>query len=156
MEFFNETVANDIQFVSFFLEFTGLSLAMIEYKNPKLGDRLENYIDRVEMILAHKSQEFMKHHIYKHVIVTAFVIALFVLVYLVVYNWNQWYGIHPWIWIPMLLVTISFLVPVAMHVLVKFIDSLNKFSGGHALGSFGVCLATLGMTGEMYQIITIL
>jgi len=36
----------------------------------------------------------------------------------------------------------------------KTIDGLNALSGGHALGTLGLILACLGVSGELYQVIT--
>lgn len=48
-----------------------------------------------------------------------------------------------------------FFLGMFVIIVSAWITSLNKFSEGHAIGSLGVFIASMGLLGELYQVIYI-
>lgn len=151
MEFFNDSVANALQYISLSLEVFGLLLAFIEIKTPKTADKIEKGINRLEYYVKGLGQKLTNNHHYE-ALITVFIFLLFVAV--VPTLWGL-FTLPLWIWIIFDVIGVIVGLTIGLHLLVDFIESLNAFSNGRALGSLGIFVSSLGVMGELYQLITI-
>lgn len=155
---FLEKYVDLVQFLSFFLEIFGFSLTYIEIRHIKTADKIENFIDGLyDKIHNHSDKIFSK--------TASNIFALFCsLLFFVIMPFK--FGVFDLILSEKLMAYMGYLVYVffAVGIIVvvglsfmalgDFIKSLNNFHAEEkALGSFGLCIASIGIMGNLYQII---
>jgi hypothetical protein len=151
MKFFNESVSNSLQYITLILEVAGITLAFIEIKSPSSADKIEKAIRGVQKFTERASYKVTRSHA-GQTFITLFIILLFAAVVPTVWGLFT----LPWyLWLLFGIVGAIFGIILGLHLTVDFINSLNKFSNGKAIGALGICLASLGMVGEAYQILFI-
>ena len=157
---FNSEYANKMQYISITMELIGGSLAVCDIYFPENSKRIENVIDKYELLINKVSHHLLRKTKQLNILVTIFCIALFV-------------GIIPWlfgvykIWlegfadlveIPFeILAILSGLLLSAIIFLINlgdFIRWLNKIGKGHAIAGIGLMTIMVGITGEIYQILS--
>ena len=151
MHIFNDDISNILQYVSLFLEIIGITLAFIEIKSPKIARFLEESIHDFENHLKDLGSRIASNKITQN-LVTVFIVLL--LIAIIPALWGL-FELPSFVWIIFFFIGAVFLFIIGVFLLVAFIDSLNSFSNGRAIGSLGICLASLGLFGEIYQILNI-
>lgn len=173
--FFNEESANIIQFISFFLEFTGLYLAYISIFNQKKVHNLEHRINNIHqgILIAFdltgdkntKSNKMTSFLVFILATLDAIItinIYSFFNVNLLVNNISEDYNIILNI---LSMIIIYAIVVVSMIIFIMLMSHLTKVvikyfkkksPDGYAYVFLGLFIAMLGLIGECYQIITIL
>jgi hypothetical protein len=143
--------SNDIfQYSALLLEILGITLAFIEIKFPRTADQLEYNIDSLEDWVIATGQRITNNHL-TGVLMTAFVFIFFVILFDV---WD-FLGLNLPLIIKIIFGVVLLIVGIVigLYFLEGILVSLNKFSGGHALGSLGVALASLGLAIELFQFV---
>ncbi len=129
----------------------GITLAFIEIKSPKSAIQIQTWINDFEVHINDLGHRITRSKRSQEVI-TVFVILLFLAV--IPALWGL-FVLPTAVWIFFFFVAAIIVFIIGLHLLVQFIRSLNTFSNGKAIGSLGVCLTSLGIMGELYQIINI-
>ena len=160
MQFFNETVSNYLQFVSMFMEVIGISLAYIEIRYKPLKFKIEAKILAGETRMRQMSWRLAQNNLFS-ALITVFVIVVFFFEIpymaglfdkLLPQEWQDFQETLYWLTFPVILL---FFLVLFVILLGEFVSWLNRFSEGHALGALGVVVTSIGLTGEIYQILTI-
>lgn len=151
MNFFNESISDLLQHITLALELVGITLAFIEIKSPSTANKIEKAIRGIQKATERASYQVTRSHV-GQTFITIFIILLFVAIVPTIWGLFSlpWYA-----WVVIGVIGGIFGVIIGMHLMVDFINSLNTFSNGRAIGALGVCLASLGIAGEIYQIIFI-
>jgi hypothetical protein len=151
MKFFDHSVSNSLQYITLILEVAGITLAFIEIKSPRTADKIEKAIRGIQKFTERASYKVTRSHA-GQTLITLFIILLFAAVVPTIWGLFT----LPWyLWLLFGIVGGIFGIILGLHLTVDFINSLNKFSNGKAIGALGICLASLGMVGEEYQILFI-
>ena len=149
MKFLNSTVANDLQYLTLVFEVVGFTLAFMEIKYPKGAHRIEIAIKGIEKVVQRVSYQMARNAI-AQTLITIFILLLFAAV--IPTLWGL-FSLPNYVWWMFGSVGIVVGIIIALHLMVDFLDSLNRFSNGKAIGALGVCLGSLGIIGEIYQIL---
>jgi hypothetical protein len=144
------TSGDIFQYSALLLEILGIVLAFIEIKFPRTADRLEYNIDSLEDWVIATGQKVTNNHL-TSVLMTSLVVVFFVSLFDI---WD-FMGLDLPIFIKVIFGVVLIIVGIVigLYILEGIITSLNKFSGGHALGSLGVALASLGLAIELFQLV---
>jgi len=151
MKFLNSTVANDLQYLTLIFEVVGFTLAFIEIKYPKGAHRIERGFKGLEKAVQRMSYRMAKNPVVQ-TLITIFILLLFAAVIPTV--WGL-FSLPSYVWWMFSSVGIAVGAIIGLHLAVDFLDSLNRFSNGKAIGALGVCLGSLGIMGEIYQILVL-
>ena len=151
MEIFNDDLSDVLQYVSLILESVGLTLAFIEIKSPNTAALLEASIHGFENHLKELGNKIASNKVTQN-IVSTFIILIFLAV--IPALWGL-FELPIFVWVIFFFVAAIFLFVIGIFLLGAFINSLETFSHGRAIGALGVCLASLGIFGEIYQILNI-
>lgn len=134
-----------LQDVTLLLEIVGLLIAMLEVKFPKKADQVESFIDRTGDRFFNKSSEYNNSRITRDVFFSIGTVGfLFLMGSLVTPISNIAAIVCVIIMIPSAIV-------IAIALLAEFIDWLNWFSGGQAITSLGLLIASVGAVIETVQ-----
>ena len=161
MTFFNETAANDIQFVSMFLEIIGITLAYIEFRYKPLAHIIEAKIISGEGRIRDFAYGIIENKLFVWLITIFIVVVFFVVIpdmagfydRVFPFEWHFLRAIIFWLTFP---IVVLFGVGIGFILFAEFVVWLNQFSDGHAIGALGVIVTILGLIGESYQVCTIL
>lgn len=160
MQFFNETTSNYLQFFSMIMEILGISLAYVEIKYKPFARRIETKILREEHRIKKFAFKLMENKLFS-ALVTIFIMIVFF--FGIPYYAGFYDHILPpdmksiqntiiWVTAPFVFL---FSAGMGLIILGDFVSWLNRFSDGHAIGALGVVITGLGLTGEVYQVLTI-
>jgi nucleoside recognition membrane protein YjiH len=159
--FFNQTAANDIQFISMILEIIGITLAYIEIRYKPLANRIEARILKEESRIKDFAHTLIENKAFL-TLITIFIIVVFFIEIpymaglfdrIVPPDWDNVKTIIVWSTFP---VIILFFIGLCLIMLGDFVGWLNRFSHGHAIGALGVVVTGCGLVGETYQVLYIL
>lgn len=152
-EIFTPNTADLIQHISLPLEFLGLSMVYIEVRHPRLADRMEEWVD------THKKN--LASTFWWGVVIAVSLIALA--------YWGP--RVSEGLALvgriggqdapagtpgaPLKLLAALFFAATFSIMTILGLNRLEHFAHGRALGAAGLIHATLGLLGEVYQVITI-
>lgn len=139
---------------SFVLEVTGLILTFIEIKFPEIADKVEDWVDGMEFYLKNIGNRSSKTYTFETTL------TLSILNGLIFGFW--WLGskmsssIQPpilpiTIWVIIFGIFLYTALIIGFFLTSEFIDFLNKFSNGRALGTLGLIIGMVGITIEIIQ-----
>jgi fatty acid desaturase len=149
--------ADNIQVGAVPLEVVGLVLAWIEVRNPPLAARITRLLVRTGQVRYFGYPREGGDPVAVRIFTVLHAIAL-------VAFW-AWFLTGHWqlpvnrvVGLVELLIALVFPIAAAsllLRGLAYVLTALTRFSGGRALGAFGLVLATLGMLGSAYQVATL-
>jgi hypothetical protein len=161
LTFFNQVASEYIQFISMFLEMTGITLAYIEIRYKPLATRIEMRILVEENRIKDFGYNLLQNKLFS-ALITVFVMVVFFIEIpylagffdsIVPAEWNDVKVAVIWLTLPII---VLFALSICFLLFADFVSWLNYFSNGHAIGALGVVVTFLGLLGETYQVITIL
>ncbi|MEQ9404796.1 MAG: hypothetical protein RIM99_14485 [Cyclobacteriaceae bacterium] len=185
MSFFNESTANSIQLISAPLEVLGLSLAFIELFRKKLAKSIEEKLNlfhgtieswTTNLVLSSMARFFysevrsikdgrrkvkLASKVFYSLLTTIIVFSI------VSYSFDPFWLANKFQLVPSNFDRISIevmnyfirivLIPISIVFWFGlYISKLDKLTGGSALGSIGLLIASIGVLGEAYQVVFIL
>ena len=149
-----------IQVITMLLELIGISLAFIELKFPVQADRMENFISNADDKARDVAYRVLEHKAFA-TLVTLFIFVIFF--FEIPYFFNFFEALPPpwatiqevffWVTLP---IVVIFAGGISVIILSSWITSLNNFSKGRAIGALGIFVASMGLLGEVIQILMIL
>ena len=160
MTFFNQETSNIIQFISMAMEIIGITLAYIEIRYRPFAMRIESRILDIEVKIKEFAWKIVQNNLFS-VLITLFVMVVFFFErpYMAGFfdtvlpeNMKQVQEVIYWCTFP---IVVLFLACIFLIFLSEFVSWLNRFSDGHAIGSLGVVVTGIGLTGEIYQVFSI-
>ena len=146
---FDPEVANMIQYISLPLEIIGFALALIELRFPHLAFRLKKRVLSWPILL--KKPE--KNKMFESIPIIHFVLAIVIVIGCVQYfvkaehNWDFWSVFFDGF---MFILMLTFLNGAVQMVFIY----LELYAKQNVLGLFGMILAILGLSGEIYQFLS--
>jgi len=158
--FFNETASIYIQFISMFLEVTGITLAYIEIRYKPLANAIETKILTEEARIRNWGYKLIENKLFSALITIFIIILFFILIPYMAGFYDrvvppEWENVKQnviWATLPIISLVIA---GICIMLLGDFVSWLNRFSNGHAIGALGVVVTFLGLLGETYQVFTI-
>ena len=161
MWLFREDTATLLQHVAIPIEFLGLTLAVIEGMRPDWARKTEEWFNHVQ------NSDTSRRYLHRATIISVvagFFATLFCLLFwlaLMFYLWNgplrdqpSISAIFGAITLLCILVTGCFFGTMAPQLLWTKFLTLRKWTDGRALGAIGLCLASVGFSTEIYQVLT--
>ncbi len=169
---FSEALAARLQYVTFPLELTGLALALIELRFPKVAASLTRQIERLSVPMqelrsgqsgSDSTMERSLGALLSRMLKTGFYFLT------AIYGANLIYqlltlGPEPDLLVGMFFsyvvsVIIMTVALVLIGVTIFFLvvggsDFARRFVAGRAIGTLGILIAGLGLLGELYQLLT--
>jgi len=169
---FSVTIAARLQYVTFPLELTGLALALIELRFPKVAESLTRRIERLSTPLEalrsgqSGSESVMGRSLgtlLSRLLKTGFYILTAIYGARLIYhlmsrepdlNWLLG-GIISYL-VSSIVMTIALVILglAVFFLVVGGSDFARRFVAGRAIGTLGVLIAGLGLLGEFYQLLT--
>lgn len=180
---FNDQAAVVVQLASLPLEVAGLTLAFIEVRKPSVADAIEAGIDHAagwceQMIRRFAPRDGTGPLALAFMALVAMGFAIAAGRFLLWAGGYIWEREKPW-WDPPVfdyvvsLVSYATIVPLfllaviasmwlalalallSLRTISLVLRGLDRYAHGRALGAFGLILASMGLVGEMYQVLTI-
>lgn len=155
--FFNNVISDEVQITSFILEVFGLWLAYVSMRNPVRAEAIEIYIDNLESRSRIRANKLVKSAHFNYVsaipVISFFLSIAYMWVHLV--NPNDHFHLHWLVWVFVTLINILALFPVIMMALADLIHFLDRTNNGKAMEAVGFGIASIGLIGNLYQVITI-
>lgn len=175
MPFFQEDAANVVQLISLPLEVIGCSFAFIEVFTPKTADRIENWFDHTQKEIKAivewaqgktPEEDEPKMNLWvriEHASLTVrilfysllFLLGPFAILSVIAIIFSP---IATGLGLALIIAIFIFTTLVITWMLGLFgktIALFNRITNGYALGAIGVILASIGVLGEVYQVLTI-
>jgi len=169
---FDVTFAARLQYVTFPLELTGLALALIEVRFPRVAESLTRQIERLSMpfeelrsgqsgreSVMERSLETLLSRVLKtgFYVLSAFYGA--VLIYQLLsrtpdLNWLIGFAIGYLVSAVVITIALVILGLTVFFLVVGGSDFARRFVAGRAIGTLGILIAGLGLLGELYQLLT--
>ena len=161
MTFFNDTVSDVFQFITINLELVGITLAFIEIKLPDTANKIENGMFSAETKVRNFAEKMIGHKLFSSMITLCIIVGFFFEIPAAAGFFDAVFPADVLRFMDYLLyfsIAITLVVVLGFGVILlgEFIAALNRFSNGKAIGALGVFLASLGLVGEIYQVINIL
>ncbi|MEM1433437.1 MAG: hypothetical protein AAGG11_05230 [Pseudomonadota bacterium] len=170
--FFNEAVAAGLQYVTFPLELTGLALALIEVRFPKLAAYLTQQIEQLSAPMRDlrsdrsSSESTMERSLgllLSRMLKAGYLILTAIYAAKLIHQLLD-RGPEPSGLIGLLIgyVVAGVVMTIALLVLgltlyflvVGGSDFARRFVAGRAIGTLGILIAGIGLLGELYQLLT--
>ncbi len=144
-----------------FTEIIGITLAYIEIRYKPFANRIESRIIDSEDNIKEFAYKLLDNKFFS-ALITLFVIVIFF--FEIPYFAGFFDEVLPpdlkglqntllWLTTP---VVILFILSLCTIFFSEFVGWLNRFSEGHAIGALGVVITSIGLLGEIYQVLTIL
>ncbi|MDH5599483.1 MAG: hypothetical protein OEY34_10185 [Cyclobacteriaceae bacterium] len=161
MTFFNDTVSDIFQFITINLELVGLTLAFIEIKLPNTANKIERGMFTAETKVRNFGEQMISHKMFSSLITLCIFVGFFFEIPAAAGFFDEVFPPNVLKFMDYLLyfsIVVTLLVLIGFGVILfgEFMAALNRFSNGKAIGALGVLLASLGLVGEIYQVINIL
>jgi hypothetical protein len=144
-----------------FLEIIGITLAYIEIRYKPLANRIEMKILSEEGRIKNFAYSLIENKFFSALITIFITVVFFIEIPYMAGFYDKiipkdWNGIKVTVIWSTFPVIILFIIGTCLILLGDFVAWLNRFSHGHAIGSLGVVVTSLGLIGETYQVFTIL